>query len=170
RVRPITIGFTAVRSLLTGRVAGATAFWNAEGVALRARRPDVREFRVDEFGAPAYPELVLTVTRATLQDSPALVRATVAAVARGYREVIADPETGVQALLARTQGLEREALQRELDAVLPAFTAGARAYGELDRGRLRAWARWEKRFAITEREPEVTLAFDGRYVPAGGRD
>ena len=27
-----------------------------------------------------------------------------------------------------------------------------------------------KQFGITKREPEVGLAFDGRYVPAPGRD
>ena len=170
KVNSTTIGFNAVRSVLTGRVAAATGFWNVEGVALRARRPQIREFRVDDFGAPAYPELVLAVTRATLQDRAALVRATVAALARGYEEVLSDPENGVSALLAAVDGLDRAQVGRELDAVSPSFTAGARGFGELDRGRLEEWARWEKRFGITKREPEVGLAFDGRYVPAPGRD
>ncbi len=170
KVRPTTIGFTAVRSLLAGRVAGATGFWNAEGVALRARRPGVRVFRVDDYGAPAYPELVLTVTRETLQDRPALVRATLAALARGYEEVLSDPENGVGTLVAAVRGLDRAQVARELDAVSPSFTVGADRFGELDRTRLAAWARWEKRFGITKREPEVALAFDGRYVPAPGRD
>jgi NitT/TauT family transport system substrate-binding protein/putative hydroxymethylpyrimidine transport system substrate-binding protein len=65
RVHPITIGFNAVPALLAGRVAGATAFWNVEGVALRRRRPGTREFRVDDYGAPSYPELVVCVTRHT---------------------------------------------------------------------------------------------------------
>ena len=170
KVRPTTIGFTAVRSVLTGRVAGATAFWNVEGIALRAQRPNIREFRVEQFGAPAYPELVLTVTRETLQDRKSLVRATVAALARGYEEVLSDPENGVSTLVEAVDGLERDQVQRELDAVSPSFTAGARGFGELNRPRLQAWARWEKRFGITERVPEVGLAFDGRYVPAPGRD
>ncbi len=165
-----TIGFTAVRSLLTGRVAGATGFWNAEGVALRARRPKIREFRVDDFGAPAYPELVLTVSRETLQDRASLVRASVAALARGYEEVLSDPENGVTSIVEAVPGLERAQVQRELDEISPSFTAGARGFGELHRPRLQAWARWEKRFGITKREPEVGLAFDGRYVPAPGRD
>jgi len=170
QVDSTTIGFTAVRSLLTGRVAAATGFWNVEGVALRARRPQIREFRVDDFGAPAYPELVLAVTRETLQDRPAVVRATVAALARGYEEVLSDPENGVSALVEAVDGLDRAQVGRELDAVSPSFTAGARGFGELNRPRLDEWARWEKRFGITEREPEVGLAFDGRYVPAPGRD
>ncbi|MFP5365001.1 MAG: ABC transporter substrate-binding protein [Thermoleophilia bacterium] len=170
RVRATTIGFTAVRSVLTGRVAGATGFWNVEGVALRAQRPKIREFRVEQFGAPAYPELVLTVTRETLQDRASLVRASVAALARGYEEVISDPENGVSTLVAAVDGADRGQIQRQLDAVMPSFTAGARGFGELDRARLQAWARWEKRFAITKREPQVALAFDGRYVPEPGRD
>ncbi|MDP1847140.1 MAG: ABC transporter substrate-binding protein [Solirubrobacteraceae bacterium] len=170
QVDSTTIGFTAVRSVLTGRVAAATGFWNVEGVALRERRPRIREFRVDDFGAPAYPELVLAVTRETLQDRPALVRATVEALARGYEEVISDPENGVSALVEAVDGLDRAQVGRELDAVSPSFTAGARGFGELHRGRLEAWARWEKQFGITREEPEVGLAFDGRYVPEPGRD
>ena len=170
QVDSTTIGFTAVRSLLTGRVAAATGFWNVEGVALRARRPQIREFRVEDYGAPAYPELVLTVTRETLQDEPGIVRATVAALARGYAEVLTDPESAVSTLVGSTRGLDRASVQREFDAVSPAFTSGARAFGELHPGRLRAWARWEQRFGIVRRRPEVALAFDGRYVPSGNRD
>jgi len=170
KVHVTTIGFNAVRSVLTGRVAGATGFWNAEGVALRARRPEIREFRVDDFGAPAYPELVLAVTRETLQDRSSLVRASVAALARGYEEVLSDPESGVSALVEAVKGLDRAEVQRELDEVSPSFTAGARGFGELNRPRLEAWARWERRFGITKRVPDVGLAFDGRYVPRPGRD
>jgi putative hydroxymethylpyrimidine transport system substrate-binding protein len=170
KVRATTIGFTAVRSMLTGRVAGATGFWNVEGVALHAKRPKIREFRVDEYGAPAYPELVLAVTRETLQDRTSLVRASVAALARGYEEVLSDPESGVNTLVEAVGGLDRDQVQRELDAVSPSFTAGARGFGDLDRGRLQAWAQWEQRFGITRRAPDVALAFDGRFVPAPGRD
>jgi ABC-type nitrate/sulfonate/bicarbonate transport system substrate-binding protein len=165
KVRATTIGFTAVPSLLTGRIAAATGFWNVEGVALRARRPKTREFRVDDYGAPAYPELVLATTRTTLQDEPGLVRGAVAAIARGYSEVLSDPESAISTLVRATSGLDRAGVQRELDAVSPAFTAGARTFGELDPARLRAWAIWERRFGIVKRLPDVARAFDGRFVP-----
>ena len=70
RVRTITIGFDAVGDLLAGRVAAATAFWNDEGVAIRARRPGFHVFRVDRYGAPAYPELVLVATASALRARP----------------------------------------------------------------------------------------------------
>ena len=74
RVRETTIGFEAVKALLAGRVDAATAFWNVEGVALKREKPATREFRVDDYGAPPYPELVLCVTRKTLRERPELVR------------------------------------------------------------------------------------------------
>ena len=67
RVKKITIGYSAVPSLIAGRVDAVVAFWNAEGVALRERGVETREFRVDDYGAPRYPELVLVVKRQTLE-------------------------------------------------------------------------------------------------------
>jgi ABC-type nitrate/sulfonate/bicarbonate transport system substrate-binding protein len=158
KVRKVSIGFQAVAALLAHRVDAATAFWNAEGVTLQARRPNIRQFKVDAFGAPPYPELVLCVTRQTLQDDRALVAATVRALRRGYQEAIADPESAVEALIERA-GVKRADTERELDAVSPAFTEGAARYGALDLVALRAWARWETRFGITKRPPDVAAAF-----------
>jgi putative hydroxymethylpyrimidine transport system substrate-binding protein len=160
RVRTVTIGFEAVRAMLAGRVDGATAFWSAEGVALRERRPSVREFRVDDYGAPPYPELVLCVTRRALDEKRAVVAATIRALQRGYTQAQADPESAVAALVEAGSGLDREAAAAQLDAVAPAFTAGARVYGELRADVLREWAAWDVEFGILERPPDVRRAFD----------
>jgi putative hydroxymethylpyrimidine transport system substrate-binding protein len=157
-VRKVSIGFQAVAALLAHRVDAATAFWNAEGVALQARRPGIHQFKVDDFGAPPYPELVVCVTRQTLQEQRSLVAATVRALRRGYEEAIADPESGVEALVG-SAGVKRADTERGLDAVSPAFTEGAARYGALDPRALRAWARWEARFGITKRPPDVVQAF-----------
>jgi putative hydroxymethylpyrimidine transport system substrate-binding protein len=158
RLHEVTIGFQAVSALLARRVDAATAFWSAEGVALQARRPAARVFRVDEFGAPPYPELVLCVSAKTLRDDRPLVAATVRALRRGYQETLADPESAVEAMVERA-GVDRAATARELDAVSPAFTEGAARYGDLDPAALRRWAQWEARFGITKRPPDVARAF-----------
>jgi NitT/TauT family transport system substrate-binding protein/putative hydroxymethylpyrimidine transport system substrate-binding protein len=160
RVREVEIGFNAVPSLLGGRVAAATAFWNVEGLALREERPSARVFRVDDYGAPAYPELVVTTSRRTLRERPDLVRRAVAELMAGQRAVLADPAAGVEALLTGARGLERRAVEAQLRAVLPAL----RPAGVLDAARLRAWSRWEAEVGITGRPPDVARAFDGRFV------
>ena len=62
------------------------------------------------------------------------------------------------------RGLDREAAQAQFDAVAAAFTAGARAYGELREDVLREWARWDEEFGILERAPDVGRAFDFTLV------
>ena len=118
----------------------------------------MHQFKVDDYGAPPYPELVLCVSRATLRDDRPLVAATVRALRRGYEETINDPESAVEALVGRAH-VDRAATARELDAVSPAFTEGVTRYGELDPKALAAWARWEARFGITKRPPDVARAF-----------
>jgi putative hydroxymethylpyrimidine transport system substrate-binding protein len=156
RVRTTTIGFNAVPALLGRRVDAATAFWNAEGVALRRRRPGFRVFRVDGYGAPAYPELVVTVTRKTLRGRRDLVDRTARALRRGYEAAEADPSAAVDDLVKASPGLDRGLTAAELDAVRPLF---GRPPGRLDPARLRAWAAWDVRFGILQRPPDVTRAF-----------
>ena len=145
-------------------MAGATAFWNVEGVELRRRRPGFREFRVDEFGAPSYPELVLAVTRRTLNEQKPMIRATIRALQRGYGEAQRDPESAVAAMLAVEPGLDHDSLAAQLDAVDEAWTAGAQGFGQLRPAMLRAWARWDVRFGILDAPPDVARAFDTTLV------
>ena len=167
KVRRTTIGFDAVPAILGGKVAGATAFWNAEGVALQAKRPKIHAFRVEDYGAPAYPELVLTVTRTTLQDDPNLVEATVTALQRGYRATISDPESAVQALVKANPGLDAKLATTQLAAVQSAFLAPSGAIGTLDTRSLARWAQWEQRFGIVRERPNVALMFAPRFAQQG---
>jgi ABC-type nitrate/sulfonate/bicarbonate transport system substrate-binding protein len=166
-VRPVTIGFNAVQALLTHKVAAATAFWNAEGVALQARRPGIRVFRVDDFHAPTYPELVLATSRESLETNGPVIRATVRALRRGYEATIDDPESATTALVDAEPSLKRGLVSRELGAVSASFTAGARRFGELDARRLAAWAAWEQRSGIVRRRPDVARAFDPATAATG---
>jgi len=154
-----------VQALLGGKVAGATAFWNVEGVALHARRPATHEFRVDDYGAPPYPELVVCATRQELDEQPALARATVAALVRGYKDTLDDPESAVEDELKANPDLDRAQLQAQLDAVSPAFVGNAPRFGALQPGVLNAWAQWEARFGIVRRPPVVAQTFDASFLP-----
>jgi putative hydroxymethylpyrimidine transport system substrate-binding protein len=165
RVKLVTIGFNAVPALLGGRVAGATAFWNVEGVALRAKRPGTHVFRVDAYGAPHYPELVLCTTRAELRRDPSLVRATVRALVRGYAETVHNPAASLTDLQRQVPGLDRGELERQLAVLGPALDPPGGRVGALDPAVLRTWARWEARFGIVKRPPNIARTFDTTLVP-----
>ena len=125
-----------------------------------ALRPaPIRALRIDDTGAPPYPELVLSVTRRTLDEERNVVRATVVALRRGYGEALADPESAISALVERYPRLDRTAMQRSFDAVAPALTEGTPTFGRLRPAQLRAWARWEAQEGVTKRPPDVAKAF-----------
>jgi putative hydroxymethylpyrimidine transport system substrate-binding protein len=168
KVRTITIGFNAVADLLAGRVAAATAFWSDEGVTIRAERPGFHVFRVDDYGAPSYPELVLCVTRTTLERDPTVVRDVVDALVRGYEFALADPARAAQELVRSVTGLDPKLVASQLHALLPAFRGPGGRVGVLDAGTLRAWARWEARFGIVARPPDVAATFDPGFAAGVG--
>ena len=160
RVRRVTIGFSAVPSLITGRVDAVVSFWNAEGVALRERGVDTREFRVDDYGAPRYPELVLAVTRETLDEQGDLVDSMLAELDRGTRAALRDREATIEELV-RASGADEPLVRAQLEAVAPAL----RPPLQLDREALEGWARFDARFGILRSAPDVERAF---RLPSGG--
>jgi putative hydroxymethylpyrimidine transport system substrate-binding protein len=167
RVRVRAIGSRAVSALLAGRVSGATGLRNVEGVALERERPGgFHTFRVEDYGAPAYPELVLCTTPAALADRKPTIRATIRALQRGYAAAQNDPESAVTAMGDAVRGLDPAVLAAQLDEIAPAFTAGARGYGELRIDVLREWAAWALRFGVLTREPDLAAAFDTTLVQA----
>jgi ABC-type nitrate/sulfonate/bicarbonate transport system substrate-binding protein len=159
-VHTITIGFNAVADLVARRVAAATAFWNDEGVTIRRRAPGFHVFRVDQFGAPAYPELILCATGASLRTHPGVARAVVRALTAGYEQVLADPAAGLHALTAQVPGLDAGLQAAELRALIPAFREPGGRVGALSADRLNAWADWERKFGIVSRRPDVGAMFD----------
>ncbi len=168
RVKTITIGFNAVADLLAGRVAAATAFWNDEGQAIQSKRPGFHIFRVDDYGAPSYPELVLCATAQTVRREPALAGHVVAALVRGYRFALSDPAAGARDLERLVPGLDPKLVSTQLTALLPAFRAPDHRVGELDLRSLRTWATWEARFGIVSRPPDVASTFDPAFASAAG--
>jgi NitT/TauT family transport system substrate-binding protein/putative hydroxymethylpyrimidine transport system substrate-binding protein len=154
RVDRVTIGFNAVSSLAAGKVDAATGFWNAEGVALRSQGVPVRIFKVNRYGAPPYPELILTASRHTIDSDPELVDSMVAATTRGYEFVSDQPAKGLDDLLAEVPSLDRGDQAAQLRALLPDLHPAP-----FDAGVLHEWAAWDLEHGLLERPLGVNEAF-----------
>jgi putative hydroxymethylpyrimidine transport system substrate-binding protein len=156
KVEKVTIGFTAVPSLAAGKVQAATGFWNAEAVALREQGIPIRVFKVDRFGAPPYPELVLCTSQALLQSDPELVHAVVTATRRGYEFTEKRPEKALSDLLEANQslGLDRAEQKAQLQVLLPALHPKP-----FEMPVLQAWAAWDLRHGLLEKPLAVDQAF-----------
>ncbi len=161
RVRQVTIGFNAVSAILAGKVDAAPVFWNAEGVALRRRGVGVREFRVEDYGAPAYPEVLLVTSGATLRRGRDRIRATLLAIRDGIRSVEEDPAAAVGQIAHEAQTRDTGLIEAQLRAVQPIFASDLR----LDRAVLERWADFEVRIGIVKQRPDVGRAFAFGLLP-----
>ncbi len=161
----VTIGFNAVSALAAGKVDAATAFWNAEGVALKRQGVALREFRVDDYGAPAYPELVLCTSHKVLEDDPDLVEAMVAATTNGYNAADRDPAAALAALLEEVPGLDPAEQQSEMDALSEAHAF--HPPGDFDAKVLEEWGAWDAEHGILKQAPQTGEAFH-LSPPSGG--
>jgi putative hydroxymethylpyrimidine transport system substrate-binding protein len=153
-VDEVTIGFTAVPSLAAGKVDAATGFWNAEGLALRDRGVPIRVFKVDDFGAPPYPELVLTTSRKTLEADPDLVDAVVEATRLGYEVAEEHPRIALGDLVTTIPELDRSEQKAQLRALLPILQPRP-----FDQAVLQEWADWDLQHGLLEEPLDVEQAF-----------
>jgi NitT/TauT family transport system substrate-binding protein/putative hydroxymethylpyrimidine transport system substrate-binding protein len=160
KVRRLTIGFSAVPEMIQGKVDAVTAFWNAEGVVLRQRGIRVNEFRVDDYGAPPYPEVVLFAKRSTVEQHGDRLRALLAALADGVRSVHEHPKAAI-AEIAKEARADTPLVAAQMRAVDPLFDPPMR----LDPALLRRWASWDTRFGILPKRPDTSKLFDTTLAP-----
>jgi putative hydroxymethylpyrimidine transport system substrate-binding protein len=154
-VDEVTIGFNAVTSLAAGKVDAATGFWNAEAVEAERQGIPLRVFKVDEYGAPHYPELILTTTRKELEAEPALVEDMVAATRRGYNFAVTEPQEALGDLLAGNPSLERADQAAQLKVLLPDLKPLP-----FDQAVLKEWSAWASEHELLPKPANVAKTFD----------
>jgi putative hydroxymethylpyrimidine transport system substrate-binding protein len=153
-VRRVTIGFSAVSSLAAGKVDAATGFWNAEGVALRRAGVPIRVFKVNDYGAPPYPELVLVASQSTIDDDPNLVDMMVDATTRGYAFAARQPAKALDDLVASVPSLNRAEQAAQLGALGEDLKPAP-----FDPAALHEWAQWDLAHSLLERPLSVEETF-----------
>ena len=151
-VRTVTIGFAAVPQLLQGNVAAVPVFWNAEGVALQERGWKGRLFKVEDYGAPPYPEVIVFAARDTVDSRPEPIRQFVEDLEKGIQTVRQNPDAMVETI-AEAGDAPADLVRAQLEAVSPLFGTA------LDRGVIEEWARFDLRLGIIKKPLDLDTAF-----------
>lgn len=164
----VTIGFNGVQSLEAGKVDGFTGFVPADGVQAEVDGFPTRSFGPRRYGGLDYPGLVVFSTEREIAGDPGLVGDFVAATARGYEDVLADPAGGVAALLEANPAIDPEFARRSLEAHLPYLRSPGRPFGSIDPGSVEAMSDFMVEAGLIDAPVPP-----GRFaagVPGGGGD
>ncbi|HEY4279214.1 MAG TPA: ABC transporter substrate-binding protein [Conexibacter sp.] len=150
KVKVVTIGFNGVQDLESGRIAGFTGYWPADGVQVQVDGTPTRDFRLDASGGPDYPGLIAFSTRKHIEQDPELVRGFAAATAHGYEDAIRDPQQALDDLLSQNKSLRENITRAQLDAYEPLFQ-GEQQFGEIEVEHIQELAEWMRANGLIRR-------------------
>ena len=164
------VGFNFVPALLTGRVeATLGAFWNYEGTQLRLDGRKPRIIRMEQAGGPTYDELVLVANESALERDGGKLRAFIAALSRGTRQLARNPNRGVQALLDANPDLDPKLQRAVVKVTLPLFLpATGRPFGWQAPGEWQAFTAWMRENRLLTEIPDAGGAFTNEFLPGQG--
>lgn len=157
-------GYGTIDALLGGHADAAVGFINEEGVAVPAEHPGFHVFKVDSWGAPEYPELLLVTTKQKLAQDPFLVAAVVKAFVKGTREALEKPEAARAAVAAKVGNSGSKLLAQRMAASLAAIAPPSGQPGSFNSGILAEWAKWELANGLVSKLPDTKALFDGRFT------
>jgi putative hydroxymethylpyrimidine transport system substrate-binding protein len=168
-VEQVDVGLGLLPAVVGGRAdAMLGGFRNVEGVDLRLRGLDPVVTPVDRLGVPRYDELVLVANSDRVRDDPEPVRLFIAALERGTRAAIADPEAATAAVLAANTALEPELTAAETRATLPLLEPSGEEdpFGYMDEAEWREFVGWMRDNGLIESLPEPADLLTNGLLPA----
>jgi putative hydroxymethylpyrimidine transport system substrate-binding protein len=147
----VTIGFNTIIALESRRVDAITGYPPADATQIELQGPSTTSFRLDQWGGPRYPGLLVFSTKAAIERNPELMQAFTDATVRGYEDTLDDPRRCLDALLDQVPEINAELARAQLDAYLPLLEAGERGYGSLDRAAIAGLLRFLRETSLVEK-------------------
>ena len=166
-VDQVDVGLGLLPALLSGRAdAMLGGFSNVEGVDLAERGEDPRVVPVDELGIPTYDELVLVASADRVADDPEAIRLFLAALARGTRDAVRDPEGATATLLDAAPDLDPKLTPAEVEATLPVLQPErGDPYGYMSIGQWQQFAGFMKDAGLIETLPVASDVLTNDLLP-----
>jgi ABC-type nitrate/sulfonate/bicarbonate transport systems, periplasmic components len=168
------VGFPTREPMLAeGKVDAITGFSFSSYlnlVRLGVPEEDISVILMADHGVALYGNAVIVNTDFAAAN-PELVKGFLAAVAQGWRDVIADPEAGVKAMAARNPAadvaLETRRLNLAIEANVVTDYTRANGMGGIDAARMQKALEQVAETYTFENAPDASLYFTDAFLPEG---
>jgi ABC-type nitrate/sulfonate/bicarbonate transport system substrate-binding protein len=168
RLQIVDTGFADPLALLAaGKIDLAWIFYGWQGLQAEAEGIDLDVVMMDRHFdcVPDYYTPILITSEKMVRERPAVVRAFVGAVARGYQGAIADPAAAADVLLRAAPELDRELVEASQAWLSPRYQADAPRWGEQRREVWAEYAQWMLDNGIIDEMIDVDAAFTTEFLP-----
>ena len=165
-VEKVNVGYDLRPALTSGRVdAVVDAYWNIEAVELAGEGFQTNVMKLPDLGVPTYNELVLATSDSYAEQEPETVRSFVAAMVKGHRYALENPQDTGDALLSANEELDPGVVGETLDLTVPTFKTDGRPAGYQDPEEWRAYISWAVENEVLPEPVEVDQAMTNKFLP-----
>lgn len=175
-VTETNVGYDLVAAMLSGKVdATLGGFWNYEALQLQLMGKHPVVIPVDQAGVPTYNELVLVVRENEAHRDGQDLRAFMAALTRGERQVKANPAAAAQQIVnanpqlnsAPEKKLQLDSIEKTLAAAYP--SNASQPYGYQEPKAWASFARWMFSEGLLHTNPAtLSQPFTDEFLPGQG--
>lgn len=141
QVELLNVGFNTVQALAAGRVDAAFGFWNAEGIQYASEHP-ARILRSEDYGIPAYPEIVCFVREERWEKRKEALERFAEITRRSYERLLEQPDEALRLFATSVDGYDETTARPYFEALLPVFQGQAETYGSFYPAVLEATMQW----------------------------
>jgi putative hydroxymethylpyrimidine transport system substrate-binding protein len=150
------VGYNLVSALVAGRAdAIFGGSWNQEGIELEMQGLEPVVTRVQDFGVPAYDELVVIARSDRVSEDPQLIKKFISALNRGTATVLKTPRVAEEVLEESSEvnpALSPKVTKAELRATLPLLSKN----GSIDRDQAGRLIDWMYEQGLIKKKPPVS--------------
>ncbi len=169
------VGFPTREPMLAeGNVAAITGFSFSSTLNLKrlgVPEDDISVMLMADYGVDLYGNAIIVNTDFAAEN-PEIVTAFLSAVAMGWKDAIAAPDTAITALIERNPAadadLETERLQMAINGNVLTDYVMKNGMGGIDADRMANAIEQTKSVYEFQTEPDAALYFDGSYLPDDG--
>jgi NitT/TauT family transport system substrate-binding protein len=157
-----------VQSLAAGQIDAVIGFWSQEAI-LYAQQGKVKPvvIRLEDFGFPKFPEIVLFAREDFVKKNPDLVRKFLAATDEGMKYSYANEAAAMKGLATHVEGMKPEELAVYFDALSPVFIGkDNKTYGIMDVAGIQTYSDWATKMGLLNLKEPVAKFVSNDYLPA----
>jgi ABC-type nitrate/sulfonate/bicarbonate transport system substrate-binding protein len=142
-------------------------FWSQEAILFAQQSKDKPVvIRLEDFGFPKFPEIVLFCREDLLKKNPEMVRKFLAATNEGMKYSFANKNAAMKGLAAHIEGMKAEELTPYFDALAPVFIGEHTVYGVMDIKGIQTYSDWATRMGLLNLKTPVASFVTNDYLPA----
>ncbi len=164
-VELVNVGFNLGAALIGKQVdACVGCYWTHESIAMENEGYPVNILRMEDWGVPAYYELILVTNEKLLQNDSDTARRFVRAFLRGYEEAGKDPQAAVDALARAHPEIDQAIDRPGVDLIAPLWTVGVPTVGWQERARWVDFTAWMQKNGLLKDQVKAQDAFTNEFA------